>query len=614
MDKNEGRGSIIKGVIVLTGLIMLLRVGYMQLLDQSYRIRAETATIEKQVVQPSRGLIYDRNEKLLVYNQPIYDLFVTYNLIDTAMDVNKMADILKISVRTFQENLNRDWSDVRFSKNVPFQFHDKIDPITYAQLQEIMHEYPGFSVQVRNVRGYEYPHAAHALGYISEVDQEWIDKAQGDYEKRDYYGVSGLEATYEDYLRGSKGMEYQLKDNFGRKVGSYERGDFDSTAVSGLDLISTLDIDLQAYAEQLMKDKIGSVVAIEPATGEILTLLSSPNYHPQLLSVSSDRMKTFNALQSDTLKPFFDRSLMAKYPPGSIFKPVLSLIALQEGIISTQRLITCSGAYYYKTFRWGCHAKPGIRNVRRAIKESCNTFFYTIYQDLVNIEGFDHPEIGLDQLNGHLYDFGLGTSLQIDLPNEQTGLIPGSDFYDDVYDGKGDWRSTYIISNAIGQGEVELTTIQMANLAAIIGNRGFYFRPHLAKRFSDSQVSLPRRYLTPKRVKIDDQHFDPVLDGMEQSVISGTSTMAQIPGVRVCGKTGTSENNHGKDHSVFYAFAPREKPKIAIAVFIENGGWGGSYAAPIASLVMEKYLKGEVDPSRIWIENMMLQANLLADL
>ena len=366
MDKRENRGIIIKSIIIFTGIIMLIRVGYMQLVDQSYRIKAETATIEKQVVHPSRGLIYDRKGKLLVYNQPIYDLFVTYNLIDPKMDVDKLAGILGVSNQSFMESIEKDWSDVRFSKNVPYQVLDKISAITYAQMQEVLHEYPGFSVKVRSVRGYQYPSAAHALGYISEVDQQWIDDARGDYEKRDYYGVSGLEATYEDYLRGSKGMEYQLKDNFGREVGSYENGSFDSSAISGLDVFASIDIDLQAYAEELMKDKIGSVVAIEPSSGEVLTLLSSPSYDPQLLSVSSDRLKTFNALQADTTKPFFDRSMMAKYPPGSILKPVLSLIGLQEGIMTTQRFITCTGAYHYKTFRWGCHARPGVRNVVRS--------------------------------------------------------------------------------------------------------------------------------------------------------------------------------------------------------------------------------------------------------
>ncbi len=610
----ETRSMVIKGLFLMTGIVMLLRVGYMQLFDSSYRIKAETATLEKQTIYPSRGLIYDRNDKLIVYNQPIYDLYVTSNLLDPNMDTSRLCRVLEMDRETFAENLNKDWSDVRFSKNVPFLFQDKISATKYAQLQEILHAFPGFRTEVRSVRGYQFPYAAHALGYISEVDQDLIDASSGMYQKRDHYGVSGLEASYEELLRGNKGMEYQLKDNFGRKVGSYQQGERDAAAYSGSDLITSLDIDLQTYAERLMADKIGSIVAIEPSTGEILTIVSSPSYDPALLSASADRAQTFRQLQKDTLKPFFNRTLMAKYPPGSIFKPVLSLIALQEGVLTTHKYITCKGAYYYKTYRWGCHANPGTRNLVKAIEESCNTFFYHVYQDMVNVEGFENPAPGLNKLAEHLKDFGLGAPLRVDLPEEQGGLIPDSDFYDEMYEGKGDWRSTYIISNAIGQGEIELTTLQMANLAAIIGNRGFYFRPHLLKRFADSSVPLPRRFLNPKRVRIDDKHFDPVIEGMERSVIQGTSTFAGVPGIRVCGKTGTSQNAHGKDHSVFYAFAPREKPKIAIAVYIENGGWGGSYAAPIASLLMEKWLKGDIDPSRSWIEDRMMQANLLADL
>ncbi len=610
----DSRSLIIKAMIVVTGILMLFRLAYLQLLDESYQVQAETATIERQVIKPSRGLIFDRNGELLVFNQPIYDLFVTYNLLDPDMDVDKMCRILDMDASTFHQEIARDWSDIRYSKNVPFLFQDKIDPITFAQLQEVLHEYPGFTSQVRNVRGYNYPNAAHVLGYINEVDQAMLDQDPGWYEKRDYYGVTGLEGQYEALLRGSKGMEYQLKDNFGRKVGAYDRGVRDSTAHSGLGIITSLDIKLQSYAERLMEGKIGSVVAIEPSSGEVLTILSTPSYHPQQLSISADRQETFTALEQDSLKPFFNRALQAKYPPGSIFKPVLALIALQEGVLRSDQYIRCEGAYYYKTYRWGCHASPGINNVTSALEESCNTFFYTVYQDLVNVAGFNQPSIGLNRLSQHLHDFGLGFPLQIDLPGEHEGLIPDSDFYDDFYEGKGDWRSTYIISNAIGQGEIEMTTLQMANLAAVIGNRGYYYRPHIAKGFTDPDLSIARPYLTPKRVKIDDHHFDPVLDGMERSVTHGTSRAAQIPRVRVCGKTGTSENPHGKDHSVFYAFAPREKPKIAIAVFIENGGWGGSYAAPIASLIMEKYLHQEIDPSRIWLEDRMLQANLLADL
>ncbi|NND31922.1 MAG: penicillin-binding protein 2 [Saprospiraceae bacterium] len=607
----QERSMVIKAVIILTGVLMLLRIGYMQLFDRSYRLKAETATIEKQVVQPSRGLIYDRNGKLLVYNQPLYDLYVTSNLVNPTMDTAKLCHILEIDRATFLKNIQKDFRDVRFSRNVPFLFLDKIDPIKYARLQEVLHEFPGFVSKVRSVRGYEFPYAAHALGYISEVDQEIVDKGTG-YAKRDYYGVSGLESSYEANLRGAKGMEYQLKDNFGRKVGSYEGGSRDANAKSGADIITSIDIDIQGYAEQLMRDKIGGIVALEPASGEVLALVSAPSYHPQSLSVSANRQKTFNLLQMDSLKPFFNRALQAKYPPGSIFKPVLALIALQEKVITVDRFITCTGGFVYKTYKWGCHAAPGVRNVTRAIQESCNTFFYTAYQDLINIDGFTHPEVGLNRTVDYLHQFGLGTLLQIDIPQEQSGLIPNADFYEDMYENKGDWRSTYIISNAIGQGEIELTTLQMANLAATIGNRGFYFRPHLLKGFLDPSIELPSQYRTPKRVKIDDRHFDPVIEGMARSVSMGTSRSAQIKNIEVCGKTGTSENPHGKDHSVFYAFAPRENPKIAIAVFIENGGWGGSYAAPIAGLIMERYLKGDIDPSRLWMEERMMQTNLLA--
>ncbi|MCB0685548.1 MAG: penicillin-binding protein 2 [Saprospiraceae bacterium] len=607
----EERSYIIRGLIIAAGAIMLLRVGYMQLLDKSYRIKADAATIEKQVIQPSRGLIYDRNKELLVYNQPIYDLYVTANLVDPAMDTAKLCRILNIDRETFLKNIQKDFKDVRFSRSVPFLFMDKIDPVIYAQLQEVLHEFPGFSSKVRSVRGYTFPYAAHALGYISEVDQQIIDNRKG-YERRDYYGVSGIEATYENYLRGEKGMEFQLKDNFGRKVGSYEGGERDASATSGIDLVTSLDIDLQGYAEQLLQGKIGGVVALEPATGEVLVLASSPSYHPQSLSVSANRQKTFSSLQADSLKPFFNRALQAKYPPGSIFKPVLALIALQEGVITVDRYITCTGGYVYKSFRWGCHAGPGVRNVVRAIQESCNTYFYTVYQDLVNEGGFEHPEIGLNRSVDYFEQFGLGHVLEIDIPQEQSGFIPNSDYYDDLYEDKGDWRSTYILSNAIGQGEIELTTLQMANLAAIIGNRGFYYKPHLVKAFSDESIPLPTQYRTPKRVKIDDKYFDPVIEGMAKSVSMGTSRAAQLRDIEVCGKTGTSENPHGKDHSVFYAFAPRENPKIAVAVFIENGGWGGSYAAPIASLIIEKYLTGEIDRSRLWLEERMLEVNLLA--
>ena len=610
----ESRSIAIKLFVVGAGILLVFRLAQLQIFDHSYRIRGDAATVEKEVLYPSRGIIYDRNDNLLVFNQPIYDLYVNHYQLDSRMDTSKLCQILNLDIPSFESKINKDWSDVRFSRRVPFLFQGKIDAVTFGRLQEVLHEYPGFLVRVRNVRGYNYPYAAHALGYISEVDQERISKSGEKYKKGDYAGVTGIEDTYEIFMRGRKGIEYQLKDNFGRRVGSYESGKLDSAAVSGFDIETSLDMHLQAYAERLMEGKVGSIVAIEPESGEILTMVSSPSYDPALLSGSADRSEAFLQLQEDSLKPFFNRATMAKYPPGSTIKPVFALIALQEGILTTDRHITCRGGYYYNTYRWGCHARPGSRNVVVAIQQSCNTFFYMVFRELIDKYGFDKPELGLQNLNDYLYSFGLGRPIHIDLSQESGGHIPNSDFYDSMYVNKGDWRSTYIISNAIGQGEVELTTLQMANLAVIIGNRGYYYYPHLIKSFKRANLLIPSDYRNPKRALIDDEHFDPVISGMERSTRMGTSRMANIPGVSVCGKTGTSENPHGKDHSVFYGFAPSERPKIAIAVFIENGGWGGSYAAPIAGLIMEKYLKNDIHPSKIWIEDRMIQTNLIANL
>ncbi len=607
----ENRVTLIQAAIVLATLTILLRLAYMQLVDKTYHVRADATAIVRQVVQPARGLVYDREGRLMVYNQPVYDIYVTAAHLKPTMDTTRLCAILGIDRAKFELWITKDFTDYRFSRNLPFLFAEKLDAHVYARLQEILHEYPGFSVGVRSTRGYIYPGAAHVLGYLSEVDQRLIDQGEG-YERRDYYGVTGIEATYETQLRGTKGAEYLLRDNFGRKVGSHLGGRQDVRPTSGSDVVLSLDAELQTYAEKLMAGKSGSVVAIEPATGEVLVLVSNPSYDPSMLSAGTNRPQMFRALQQDTTKPFFNRALQARYPPGSIFKPVLALIALQEGVLKVDRFMTCRGGYFYKQVKWGCHAGPGVRNVVSAIQQSCNTFFYTTYSDLVNEDGFDNPEIGLDHTVEYLNRFGLGKSLYIDLPAENSGSIPGSEYYDDLYLNKGRWRSTYIISNGIGQGEIELTPLQMANLAAIIANRGYYYRPHVLKGLKDGALELPEAYRKPQKVGIDDQHFDPVIEGMSRSVSMGTSRNAHVPGSEVCGKTGTSENPHGKDHSVFFAFAPREQPKIAIAVFVENGGWGGTYAAPIAGLVMEYYLNGEIDRSKQWLEDRILNTSILA--
>ncbi|MEL6864614.1 MAG: penicillin-binding transpeptidase domain-containing protein, partial [Bacteroidota bacterium] len=408
------------------------------------------------------------------------------------------------------------------------------------------------------------------------------------------------------------GTKLVLKDNLGREVGPYKGGRLDSVAISGADLISSLDIDLQSYGEELMRNKTGSIVAIEPASGEILAMISSPTYDPNLLTINRDRGAAFNALLQDSLKPFFDRSVMAKYPPGSIFKSVVALVAMQEGVLDPNRGITCNSGYYYNGTVRKCHAHPYPYNVEVAMQHSCNAYFFQVLRDLVDKNGFYNPHPGLDTFVNYLYDFGLGQPMGVDIPNEQAGNVPTSSYYDFLYPrNKGSWYSPTIMSIGIGQGEIQMTTLQMANLAAIIANRGYFYVPHLLKGFKNGDFEIPEQFLERKEVPIDKPYFDPVINGMEKVVLGGTGVVAQIPGISVCGKTGTSQNPHGKDHSVFFAFAPKENPKIAIAVYVEHGIWGATYGAPIASLMIEQYLRGEIDPSRKYLETRMLNADLV---
>lgn len=611
-DRLQDRQHIVRIIIILVVTVLLAKAAHLQIFDKSYREKAEATTIDLQTLYPSRGLLYDRNGKLLVYNDAIYDLEVTVNLMDPQMDTLKFCQLLDIDKAQFVSLLNKDFTRGRYSKSIPFTFLKKIPPETFASFQELMHEFPGFTFVLRNARGYPHAHAAHVLGYISEVDQNQLDKKGDVYEIGDYAGTSGLEAQYENLLRGRKGISYVLKDNLGRDVGPMNEGLLDSSAVSGQDLMISIDLDVQAYAELLMTNKKGSIVAIEPSTGEILSMVSAPSYDPNLLTVNRNRGKAFAELLSDTLRnPFFNRTIMAKYPPGSTIKPILALIGLQEGVINPYKQVVCDGAYHYKHYSWGCHAGPGVHNMTSAIQKSCNTYFYGLYRELVEQYGFNEPGRGLDELKLHMQRFGLGKTLGVDFPNEQGGHIPDDAFYKEMYsDEGGRWYATYIISNGIGQGEIELTTIQMANLAAILANRGYYFTPHLL-RASDETSPQFKRYQDKYFAGIDEEHFPPVIEGMERAISNGTAGLAYIPDIKVCGKTGTSENPHGKDHSVFYAFAPREDPKIAIAVYIENGGWGGSYAAPIGSLIIEKYLKGKISDRRLWIEQRMIEADLI---
>ena len=608
-DPNSIRPLIIRRIIFLAALVLVFKVASIQLLDRSYSQRADARTLYNKPLYPSRGLILDRNQRVLVYNNPVYSIEVTENQLKEDLDVRRFCDLLNIDTSTYRLAMQRLLNDRHHSPGLPATFLQNLPPAQFAPLQENLHDFTGVSYVLRNVRGYPNPVAPHVLGYISEVDPQTIETSNTRYVRGDYIGTTGLEKTYENWLKGQKGVSYVLKDNVGREVGRMSGGSLDSAAISGNDIITTLDLDLQHYGEMLMQNKRGSIVCIEPATGEILAMVSAPSYNPNLLTIHHGRSAAYSDLQQDSLNPLFDRSIMAAYPPGSIFKPVLALIAMQEGVLYPRRTIYCNSGYHYKQLSIGCHGHPTATNVTSALQHSCNAYFVQVFRDLIEQEGFSNPARGLEKLNHYLADFGLGAPLGIDLPQEKSGNVPTPLYFDKTY--PSGWRSTYLLSIGIGQGELALTTLQMANLAAIIGNRGEYYTPHLLKAIAGPDGDPIPPFVQHRTVTIDAEFFDPVIDGMERAVSAGTATSAYLSFVSICGKTGTSQNPHGKDHSVFYAFAPKDHPKIAIAVYVENAGWGGTYAAPIASLMIEKYLTGEITLSRKGVETRILNTDLI---
>lgn len=616
MKKFQNRKYLIQFIFIIAGLVILINTAWLQLFNSNFRERAEKTTLHKRTLFPSRGIIYDRNGSLLVINDPTYNLQVVFNELEQEMDTSLFCALLNIDKKTFLKNINKDWSSPQFRKSIPFTFLKRINPIDFAVFQEHLHKFPGFYPVIRNVRSYPHKNAANVLGYLGEVDEQKIEESGGDYSLGDYTGITGMEKMYENELKGKKGVEYILKDNLGREVSSLAEGSMDSLALEGQDIVSTIDLDFQAYGESLLQNKRGSIVAIEPSTGEILSMISAPSYDPNLLRIDRDRGTAYESLISDTLnRPFLDRSIMAMYPPGSIFKPIFSLIAMQEGYLWPYRGISCDGDYEINTkgFSQGCHDHPYPSNVKVALTHSCNTYFYQVMREFINGKDPSKPSIGMDKLKQYLESFGIGRKLGVDNLFENSGFFPSGDYYTQFYQKRGErrWFSTMVLSLGIGQGEINLTTVQMANLAAILANRGTYITPHLLKSFNKSRTLIPRDFTTIKTVPIDSIFFPSVIDGMERVVKEGTAQIAYVPGLNIAGKTGTSQNI-GKDHSVFFGFAPKNNPKIAIAVYVENAGWGAQYAAPIASLMMEKYITGDIRPQRKYLEERMLNANLIS--
>lgn len=591
----------------LTSIMLLLKATQLQLVSETYKEKEQNVTLNRLWQYPGRGLIYDRNGKLLVKNEPVYQLKVIFNELNPKMDTNLICSLLNISKYEFKKRMNIDWTNYRFSKNKPFIFLSKIEPEVFANFSEHMYEFPGFYPEVKNIRNYLFPNAAHVLGYIGEVDEKKITESNGEYLLGDYIGITGLEQSHETELRGKRGVKFELKDNMGRIIEPYKNGALDTPAVAGYDIFSSIDIDLQAYGELLMKNKRGAIVAIDPSTGEILAMVSSPGYNPADLAVKNDRGRIFKQLLEDSInKPLLNRAVSSKYPPGSIFKPILGLVTMQMRVTEPDRFIACNGRYEYKTkyhlWTYKCHHHAPTHNISIALQHSCNSYFFQLAREGIEKYGYTKPGLGLDTIVSYMKDFGLGSRLGIDLKNESKGFVPSAQYYDSIYKRqKAKWRSTYIMSLGIGQGELEFTTLQIANLAAIIGNRGYYYIPHLVKKFSKN-YPVSEKFRKKNKVRVHKKYFQPIVDGMELAVMDGTALHTYVPGLSICGKTGTSENFkiikgkrvQLKDNSVFMGFAPKYNPKIAIAVYVENAGFGGDVAAPLGSLVIEKYLNGQI--------------------
>lgn len=602
----EKRKYVIGGFITLLVIIYVIRLFGLQVGDVKYKESADSNAFLRRVLYPARGLVYDRNDRLVVFNKPAYDVMII------PKDVGEFDTVMLCnSLGITREQLVERWADMKdthknpgYSAYTPQKLISHLSQEDYGKLQEKLYLLPGFFIQKRTVREYAYDCAANVLGNIREVSADDIEKDRY-YRRGDYTGDLGIEKSYERALRGQKGVEILMKDAYGRIKGKYENGIHDEAPVSGHNLKLSLDIELQKYGEELMRNKIGAIVAIEPATGEILALVTSPNYDPSLL-VGRERGKNYASLVKDPFKPLYDRSIQGAYPPGSTFKPTQGLIFLQEGIVTTSTMYPCYRGYV-NGLRVGCHGHGSPIALKPALQTSCNAYFCWGFKNMIDKRG-TRPGDQFTKWKNYMVEMGYGYKLGVDLPSESRGFIPNTDFYSKSFRGA-NWTANSIISVSIGQGEVLATPLQIANLGATIANRGWFHTPHVVKEIADSTID--KKYCVRHQPHIKKQYYEDVAEGMRMAVLGGTCRLANIPGLDVCGKTGTAQNPHGRDHSVFMGFAPYHNPRIAIAVYVENAGFGATFGVPIGSLMIEKYLKGEIDPSRKHIEERMLNSNTI---
>jgi len=605
----ERRYVIIAAVVVLV-LVFAARLFYLQIIDDEYKGRADNNAYLRKTLYPARGIIYDRNDKLLVYNQPAYDVMLIMREI-TAFDTVDFCNTLGITKEFYYKRI-QDIKDRKqnpgYSQYSPQVFMSQLSTSENGVLQEKLYKFPGFYIQNRTIREYGYPNAALLLGNIGKVNRKDIENDKY-YTSGDDSGRSGVENSYEKVLRGEKGVEVLLRDVHGRIQGKYENGILDREPVSGKNIHLSIDIDLQAFGEELMRNKKGSIVMIEPSTGEVLCLVSAPAYDPGLL-VGRQRGQNYAALENNPLKPLFDRSIMSRYSPGSTYKPAQGLVFLQENVITRDKMYTCANGYPFRGGKPACHGHASPLNLVAALATSCNSYFCWGLHDMLDSRRF-YPSVAeaYDKWRQYMLAMGYGDRLGIDLPGENKGYIPDSKFYDKVYRNR--WYSSTIISIAIGQGEISATPLQICNLAATVANRGHFYTPHVVREIEDS--ALDTLYTQARTTGIDPENYETIAEGMRSAVLYGTCRGLYMSDIEVCGKTGTVENSHGKDHSACVAFAPYREPKVAISVYVENGGFGATNAIPIARLMLEKYLHGAIPPELEYLERDIKNRVILSD-
>ena len=608
-DSEKRRKYITYAICLLIG-IYLIQLFKLQIIDKEYYKQAggSNAFLNRKLYPP-RGVMYDRNGKLLVYNQPTYDVMVIFRE-TKEMDTLAFCRAVNISIEKFRQKL----ADVKnlksnpgYSSYTPQTFLTQLGNKEYGILQESLYKFPGFYFQNRTVREYNYQNAAHVLGYIAVVDKDNLANDEY-YDREDYIGKTGIEKQYEPYLRGTKGVEVLLRDAHGRIKGKYENGIHDQDPIQGKDLTLSIDIDLQAYGEELMKNKLGSIVMIEPKTGEILCMISSPTYDPSIL-VGSQFRDNYTQLVNDPYTPLINRALNGSYPPGSTFKPAQALTFLEENIIQPSTAYSCAGGFPLGGGKPGCHRHPSPLALVPAIGNSCNSYFCWGLYSMLSNKKYGSIQNAMNKWRDLMVAQGYGRALGVDLPGEKRGTIPNGEFYDRFFKGR-QWVPLNIISIAIGQGEIEATPLQICNFAATVANRGYFYPPHVVKKIKDTYMDS--LYVKRRYTGISAENYETIADGMRWAVDGpgGTCHKADIPDIMVCGKTGTVQNK-GKDHSVFMAFAPKDDPKVAISVIVENGGWGADFAVPIGRLMIEKYVNGSIAESSRWMEDNMKKNTIL---